>query len=278
MQEVKINKKITFFSILALCLFIAQLIYVYAFFIEPNWIMVKNVRIKNHRLAQALKNIKVVQISDLHIAKIGFLEMSLIEKINSLKPDILLITGDFIDTKAGMQACWDLLSLIEVKNSIYAIYGNIDDIYIADLLNDPRWKKAGVIMLNDRAIKLNLSNEKDGNFWLAGIHKEKDAKTIIDNIPSYEPIILMCHDPGHIKELSPLGIDLVLSGDTHGGQINPRFIRNIFPMATENRSPYVWGLFKEIGTYLYVNRGIGVSHINARFLCWPEITVFEFAE
>lgn len=257
---------------------VLQFIFIYAFFIEPNWIAIKRMRIKSPILAGALKDCRIVQISDLHIEKVGILEMSLIEKINRLKPDLILITGDFVDTREGISACWDVLSLLEARAGIYAVPGDMDDYHVPDLLDDPHWKKAGVTMLDDRALKLNLAGEKGRNFWLVGLHRTTDLKALLDKIPEYEPILLMSPDPSYIREASLCDVDLVLAGDTHGGQINPRLLRGLFPFAVENRGPYVAGLFKVRDTFLYVNRGIGTSHINARFFCRPEITVFEFAE
>ncbi|MBI4336104.1 MAG: metallophosphoesterase [Candidatus Omnitrophica bacterium] len=275
--KLKHIKKISPGFALVLCIFIAQFIYAYAFFIEPSWIMIKKVRIKSPKLAMALKGLRIVQISDLHIANIGFREMSLIDKVNNLKPDILLITGDFVDTKEGINASWDTLRLFEVKHAIYAIYGDMDDLHIAELIDDPQWKKSGVTMLNDRAARLSPTNEAGRNFWVVGVHKAEDIGALIAEKSPYEPVIMMTPDPDYVDEAANLNVDLVVTGDTHGGQINPRFLRSVFPIAIENRSPYVWGLFKIRNTLLYVNRGIGTSHINVRFLCWPEITVFEFA-
>lgn len=271
------NKKCAVWLLPILLAFMAQAVYIYAFFIEPNWIQVKKITIQDPSLAHALKGIRVMQISDLHITKIGFLETSLIEKVNALSPDIILITGDFVNSKKGILACWDTLSLLEAKIGIYAVPGDIDGYFIASLLDDPRWKKAGVTMLKDRAIKLNPSGKPGNELWLIGGHREADIKRLTEKTLPYEPKILMLPDPDRIKEAAILEINLVLAGDTHGGQVNPPLLRGIIPFAVENRSPYVAGLFKVMNTLLYVNRGIGTHHINVRFFCRPEITVFEFS-
>ena len=70
----------------------------------------------------------------------------------------------------------------------------------------------------------------------------------------------------------------MLAGNTQGGQVGVKFIRDLSDFASEKLGEFISGLYKVKGTYLYVNRGIGVSERNIRFLCRPEVTVFVFKE
>lgn len=248
-----------------------QFIYVYIFFIEPNWIKVYHIKIVNPRLSRALSGIKIIQISDLHIENLGYREISLIEKVNKLKPDIILITGDMVGSREGITTLWNTLGLFEPQFHTYAIFGDSDGV-IADLRNIKQWDKANTYLLDGKAIRINLKEKEDTAFWLVGAGDENLNKTICD-IPKDEPVIFLSHRPDIIKEAAIAKIDLVLAGHTHGGQVGIPLLYRFFSYA--KRSNYICGLYKVKDSLFYVNRGIG-SEKSIRFFCRPEITVFEF--
>jgi len=98
---------------------------------------------------------------------------------------------------------------------------------------------------------------------------------ILENVPSGSPVIFLSYDPDLAPILIGKGVDLVLSGDTHGGIIGipgwGRIFHEFF-----GRSEFVRGLFRIGEGYLYVNRGIATKVLPVRFLCPPEITLFSF--
>ena len=269
-------KKNSLWAIFIGVLVFAQLLFVYALFIEPNWIAVNRVRIVNPQLAKPLAGVKVVQVSDLHIRGLGYREMSLVEKVNRLKPDVILITGDLLGSREGTQACWNVLDLMEPKYWIYAVTGDKDHAYAHDLIADPMWKKSGVTFIDEAAIKVNWKGEEGADLWLVGISasRTKELSDVIAGIPKAEPILVMSHLTSTAKQAAVLGLPLVIAGDTHGGQINPAFIRNFFDV--EEHGKYIAGKYKLKDTILYINRGIGTSRVDIRFLCRPEITIYEF--
>jgi predicted MPP superfamily phosphohydrolase len=254
------------------------------YLLEPNWIKIERVEIHDAALAQALKGEKVVQISDIHLKGLGFRERELTEKINELHPDILFITGDYFSTVRGKEAddqykaIYELVKSFKVSTGIFGILGNYDDY----LLNHPErlqeLRNAGIMILHDENIKVLLSNDR--MFWLAGsfydaYHNNSSSFTkSIESIPPKAPIILLNHYPDVFDKAVNAGINLVLAGHTHGGQIGIPFLIHISNYA--NKSPYMKGLFRSGKTQMYVNRGIGTAVFPVRFLCRPEITVFEF--
>jgi predicted MPP superfamily phosphohydrolase len=251
---------------------VLQFLYIDAFYLEPNWIKIEKVKIVNPKLAKSLSDIKIIQISDLHIKELGFREISLIEKINRLKPDIILITGDLIYERQYINNLWKFLKLLEPKFHTYAIFGESDGA-IADLKDSPHWDKANTYLLDGKFIRLNLKGKDNSFFWLIALSDDELEKNI-SNISPDEPIILLSHRPNIIKKIALLSkIDLVLAGHTHGGQVGIPFLYRFFPYA--KRSEYISGLYKVKNTLLYVNRGI-TSEKGIRFLCRPEITLFEF--
>jgi predicted MPP superfamily phosphohydrolase len=249
-----------------------QFIYIYVFFIEPNWIQIEKIRIVNPRIAKALENVRVVQLSDLEISGFGLKEISLIELIKKLRPDLILVTGDLIKEKQYLQTLLDILSLMEPKFRTYLILGN-EDGSIADSKGSLSWDRARASFVDVKAIRLNLKNREDSYFWLVGASNREELMGLMKNIPQNEPVILMAHHPDMVKQAALAKIDLMLAGHTHGGQVNIPILRKLFPYA--KRSAYIAGLYKVKDTLLYVNRGFA-SDKSIRFLSRPEITLFDF--
>src|SRR3989338_10571697 len=89
---------LVFAGMAGVAFFVTVLFVIDAFLIEPNWIQVTRLEIRDPKLAVSLEGVKIVHITDLHLTHgIGFREKQLIEKVNELKPDLIFITGDFFD-------------------------------------------------------------------------------------------------------------------------------------------------------------------------------------
>jgi len=200
----------------------------------------------------------IVQISDLHIG--GLIDREFVKnsvlKINALKPDIVFITGDLIDT--ALENIEDIvreLDDISAKYGIYYILGNHeyfhDPLKLIDFIKTTQIK----LLLNEHvtidALKLNVVGVTDRigyrtNFLPPDIHK---AFSGCNN--AYKTILL-AHQPKFIEELGNYTPELILSGHTHGGQIWP------FEYLVKLQQPYVKGLHKlPNGSHIYVNSGIG---------------------
>ena len=200
----------------------------------------------------------IVQISDLHIGGLidrDFVKAS-VQKINALKPDIVFITGDLIDTALeNVEDTVMELNTISSKHGIYYILGNHE--YFHDPLKIIDFMKPTniTLLLNENvtidALKLNVVGVTDRigyrtNLLVPDIHKAFEG---CNN--DYETILL-AHQPKFIEELQNYTPELILSGHTHGGQIWP------FEYLVRLQQPYVKGLHKlSNGSHIYVNSGIG---------------------
>jgi predicted MPP superfamily phosphohydrolase len=255
------------------------------FFLEPNWITTEKVKIKDPELAHVLKGLTVVQISDVHLKEIGFREHQLVEKVNELKPDILFFTGDFfkIDhARDGVHyfgAVSELIRSMKVSIGIFGVLGNYDGYLFNNVQRLKELKLAGIDILQSENRRVSLPNDKV--LWLSGSYYDSDGgysnssfDKALEGIPPNSPIILLNHYPDVFGKAFNAGVNLVLAGHTHGGQIGIPFLIHMSHSA--NKSPYMRGLFDSGKTKMYVNRGIGTTNIPVRFLCRPEITVFEF--
>jgi predicted MPP superfamily phosphohydrolase len=246
----------------------------YAVYIEPNWVRVQKVVIEQPELAEALSGIRIVQLSDIHtINQIRELENKMVELTNVLEPDIILITGDFISKREGFKPCMEAISRLKARIGIWGVLGNCDT-SVGRYQWEQEGKQAGITMLFDERTSISLSDGK--RLYLLGLnnHSSTDQylKRLMRGIKKDDAVILLDHDPSNIEDNSTFDIDLVLSGDTHGGQCGVRWIRQFYGW----KSNYLSGLYKVGDTYLYVNRGLGWHHKPVRFLCWPEITLLTF--
>ncbi|MFH1996953.1 MAG: hypothetical protein ABIJ27_08205, partial [Candidatus Omnitrophota bacterium] len=185
------------------------------------------------------------------------------------------ITGDVVESGQGVQPAVDVLSLFEPRFRTYMVLGEAPgDGWVVKTMKSKMWDTAGVTILNNEAVRLNLKNEESSFFWLAHSASPGSLAGVIKNIPDEDPVIVVNQFPEIIKQAAIGKAELVLAGDTHGGQCGVPVLRKIFPYSTH--SVYIAGLFKVRDTLLYVNRGIA-SQKGIRFLCRPEVTVFEFA-
>ena len=200
----------------------------------------------------------IVQISDLHIG--GLIDQSFVKKsvskINALKPDIVFITGDLIDTALEhIEDAINELNHIESKHGIYYILGNHE--YFHDVKKIIHFIKSTklTLLLNENihidALNLNVVGVTDLIGYRMNLFPPDIHKAFSGTNPAYKTILL-AHQPKFIEELGKYKPDLILSGHTHGGQIWP------FEYLVRLQQPYVKGLHKLPNkSYIYVNSGIG---------------------
>lgn len=233
-----------------------------------------------------LKNLQgklsAVQISDLHIG--GLIEesvvRSIVAKVNTLKPDFIVLTGDIIDTEVSKvpQAILEL-SQLKAPYGVYFIVGNHEYFHgIKTLLET--LKKHGIIVLENSCVQIQKGNAV---LNLAGVYDlfgrrinalEPNLKEALANRIANRPLILLAHQPKFALEVQESDkVDLILSGHTHGGQIFP------FRFLVKLEQPYLAGLYQHLeNTKVYVNRGTGFWGPPMRILARSEITYFEFSD
>jgi hypothetical protein len=275
------KKRLSLFGKVTLLLVLAGMAsFADAYWIEPNWLKTEHVVIHDPELAEVLEGVKVVQISDIHLqGGLGNLERNLIAEINALKPDLLFITGDFFSDKQKMELAPEVSALSELIRSfktttgIFGVPGNYD----GPLKNPAIMKKikaAGIDILINENRAVTLPNHK--TLYLAGFgyfHRKKDNLQTFSGIPSDAPVVLLAHDPDNFDEAIEAGVNLLLVGHTHGGQIGIPFL--VEKSKKANKSPFMRGLFVRGRTKMYVNRGIATTHVPIRFFNRPEITVIK---
>jgi len=263
-------------------LIISVIIYMYARFIEPNMLKFHYENISSTLIESSSDGIKILQFSDLHISDYFNIEdlEEVVDKINDENPDIVIFTGDLIDHynnyiyKGEISQVWEALGHINAPLGKYAVYGNHDYGGGAEKVYSKIMENSGFVTLVNDSVKLdeyklNIVGLDDSIF--GDIDYEKLGTCIQDDYFN----IVISHEPDVIDSLLEYNIDMFLSGHSHGGQVNiPFFSSSMLPSLGEK---YVKGLYKfenSRNTILYVNIGIGTSHIPFRFMAAPELSVF----
>ncbi len=225
--------------------------------------------IKIENLPQEFEGMRIVHISDLHSSKFGRREKEILTIINQLKPDFIFITGDFISPNPDIGSVsffWQVLGE-RYLNRVFGVWGNHDHWYKNFEVLKKKLKQAQIEILENEKKKLKIGPSKE-YIYLIGVddpHTNRDnlsraRQGIVDRNISQ---ILLAHSPDIMSKVEEQGIDLVLTGHNHGGQIVFPVIGPIFVPSRSGRK-YLKGLFKENSTYLYVNRGIGTSLVPIR--------------
>lgn len=252
----------------AVCIF-------YGFTLEPTWIEVRTVRLTSPKISPASGVIRVVQISDFHSEAKPLNERRVTEIVESLKPDIIAVTGDYLNSLEGLPAARRLLSSLRAPYGVFCVRGNYDLMVPAPGLFDG----LGVQHLDRRAAVMDVRGTKVRVIGLDLASSPYFERLLAGLGPSPGYDILLHHFSDLVFQADESGIDLYLSGHTHGGQIRLPFYGALVTLATFGKR-FESGLYQVGRTALYVNRGLGMEGglaPRARFLCRPEITVFELS-
>jgi hypothetical protein len=246
-------------------------------------------RIRLRRLPKAFDGFRIAQLSDIHIGP--FMSAEEIRKYvaicNQQKPDLVVLTGDFITWDPSTQgAAVEALSGLKAPFGIFGSMGNheywseveesITRLFAARGIRILRQQSAPI--LSSGATLNLLGVDYQGVRGGARSHGAHLVRRYLENIEhlvrSDTANILMSHNPNTFERAPDLGIDLSLSGHTHGGQVTLEYIH---PDLSPSRliTPYVKGWFQKGDAQLYVNRGLGTIFVPMRLGAPPEITVYE---
>lgn len=258
----------------------------YAVGVEPYAIALERIDLRCPRLPAQFNGYTILQVSDLHTSRMGRRERAVARMIEQLPiPDMVAVTGDLVHTTRGIGPFFEIAKRMRACDGVYAIFGNSEHKNGVDSKKlAAQMRSAGIIPL----VNENLTIERGGaRIRLAGVDDPSsahdDLHAALGDIAVGEFVLLLMHSPDPIAAAVARGVDVVLSGHTHGGQVRLPIIGPLYTHSHHGRrmsSGHYWGrrLFKVIGmrpgrTNLYVTRGLGVSGLALRFLCPPELTV-----
>lgn len=241
---------------------------------EANSLTIETTSIQLKRLPKKLGGFRIVHLSDVHHSPFTSLEhiARAVDISNSLKPDMFVLTGDFVSHETEyIQPVAEVLGTLESEFGSFACLGNHDHWTDAELVTK-HLREANIKVLINEGFRFAA---RDSSFWLCGVDDymvgETDLHAALRGSFPDEMKLLLAHNPKTLYRAARAGIDLMLSGHTHGGQIKFRDDeKRILP----NRK-FASGLYRRKDTQVYITRGIGTVVVPMRYHCPPEISLIE---
>ncbi len=250
----------------------------YPVFVERYIVLTNTYRIPVPNLPPSFSGFRIVQLADLHYGLLVPLRLirSVITRANRLARDVILCTGDYVHEKRSTQqidTVWPLIAELNATSGVFSVLGNHD--HWADTSRSQYWLTQTGQDLRHKATRL----ERDGSYlWLVGAgdlwedHRKLDD--LMENIPESECRIVLAHNPDTADTDFSSRVDLMISGHTHGGQVDIPFVGT--PILPVRNKTYSSGLkTSPRGTKVFISRGIGWAVYPVRFNCFPEIAVLE---
>ncbi len=216
------------------------------------------------------KEIKILHLSDLHFNFDKKYQDKLLKLVNNLKYDLIVFTGDYINEKQYMLNLKEFFAKIEHGKNKFAVFGNNDHKYNIDEFTDI-FEKNDIKIINNKNKKLNIHKQTINLIGVDSPDIDKDDyDKAIQGINLNNGFNILLSHTYHIIEKEELdNINLVLVGDTHGGQINIPILLNY--LKDKLALKYISGKYILNHLILIVNRGIGYNIIPFRINCRPEI-------
>ena len=242
---------------------------------EPFRLSIEHQAIYLRRLPSEFEGFRIVQLSDVHhspFTSVTQIEHA-VETANSLKPDLIALTGDYVSKERAYAApCAEILGRLRARQGVFAVLGNHDHWTDAALITD-LFRAEGITVLINEGMRF----EKNGGaFWLAGVDDTmvglEDLSLALAGASNDEMKLVLAHNPVIFRKAARAGVDLVLSGHTHGGQVRLRSERS---KSMRPRRRLLKGLARHGETQIYITRGLGTVVLPVRFGCPPEVSLLE---
>jgi predicted MPP superfamily phosphohydrolase len=253
-----------------------------AVLMEPNRPRIVRQQFRLSRWPAQMNGFTIVLLSDFHYDPYFSVHPlhAAIPMVNSLHPDLIVLTGDFVSVplignhaEAALDAepCARLLHQMTAPHGLWAVLGNHD--FETDPAHVTRaLQTESIRTLANQSIAIERNG---GRFWLAGVNDvisgTADLGKTLRGIPPGEPVVLLAHEPDFADVACRFPVDLQLSGHSHGGQVRLPLLPALY--LPEMARKYVLGSYRVGKMSLYTNAGLGTVTIPVRLNCPPEITL-----
>ncbi|MFQ5875231.1 MAG: metallophosphoesterase [Dehalococcoidia bacterium] len=240
-------------------------------------------------LPPSLEGMTILHLSDLHVSGNNGVLSRFLSRLSDVEADLVVITGDLVDSEAGIEPCTEMLGALRGRYGVYSVMGNHDHFTYpvwSVLLGIFRYHRLlptrriveslesrGIRVLNNESLRLEIGDEV---VHLAGIDdifcRADDLPKAVENIGEDGLKVLLCHSPDVLDDATALGFDLVLAGHTHGGQVRLPFVGALTTHTLKPLRP-ASGIIRRNTTTMHVSQGLGTTGLPIRFLCPPEATL-----
>ena len=255
--------------------FLLAFLVFWAFFIEPNRLVVREQTIELENWPQQLDGLRIAVISDIHVGASFITDEKLrmiVERTNERHPELIVILGDYMTGKhIEPQVFGPILKGFSAPLGTYSVLGNHDWWYSGRKVREGL-EQNGIKVLEDEALEINA---RGTSLWLVGLAdlwtRPQRIDETVAKVPAGQALIALTHNPD-IFPTVPERVPLLLAGHTHGGQVRLPFIGTVVE-ASRYGDRYVRGHVIENNHHLFVTSGIGTSIVPVRFGVTPEIVM-----
>ena len=238
---------------------------------------VTNITVTSDNIPDEFNGFKIVHISDLHNAEFGDGQKYLIDKIEAQDADIIVITGDMIDSRrTDVDKAVELITGLGNKIPVYYVTGNHESRVREYNELESKLIENGVNVLKNESVKI----EKDGSFInIIGVDdpsfgmSPNDIFHTVSELKTDGYDVLLSHRPELVETYCESGAELVLCGHAHGGQVRIPFAGGLVARNQGLFPEYTAGSYKSGSTEMIVSRGLGNSIIPLRVNNPPELVV-----
>jgi len=268
---------------LIIFLIIISLVLIYARFIEPSFLKTNEIKITSEKIDDTFHGLKIVHFSDLHYGMtVDFKYMKrLVNEINTLKPDIVLFTGDLIEDGYKLEKT-EKEKLIKYLSDINSTYGKYAIIGNHDYFNEEFPSiitNSGFNFLNN---SYDIIYKEDNSILIYGVD-DAIYSTPVYNLLNDEELkntdykIMMVHEPDIVEDISyNYDVDLIVAGHSHNKQVNIPFIKAFWLPYMGQK--YYDSYYNINNTDIYVSNGIGTSTVKFRMFSIPSINFYRITK
>ncbi len=231
---------------------------------------------------------RIVQLSDIHVGQnLGYAQLEdFVARVNRHRPDLICLTGDIADgPHADIDRFFPLLGRLNARHGVVAILGNHDHYAGADRVA-AALEEQGIVVLRDSSWTLELAEQSlhviglddRGIDWARGYRSHQSLTDLLEGAPPGVARVLLVHRPDIFHQAAAAGVELTLSGHTHGGQLGMPWFGGRWRNPAQLMTRFDRGAFRQGDSLLYVNCGLGVTGQRIRLFTPREISVFELGD
>uniref|UniRef100_C6E7G9 Metallophosphoesterase n=1 Tax=Geobacter sp. (strain M21) TaxID=443144 RepID=C6E7G9_GEOSM len=246
-------------------------------YLERSSVAVRRYRVPVRNLPDALAGFTILHLTDLHDKEFGEGNAGLLELLRRLRFDLVALTGDLVvGENPRLKPALDLLAGIRRFSNapVYSVPGNHE--YALSRIGEYNEKlaRAGVQVLSNAAVPLKFGKAR---LWVAGVDDPVTRRARLDQAlakaDAESPRVLLSHAPHPFPQAALQGVDLMLAGHTHGGQIRLPLIGAAYVPDMGLFPAYDYGLYSSESSTLIVSAGLGESWLPLRFNVRPEVVL-----
>lgn len=246
-------------------------------YLERLSVALRRYQVPVRQLPAAFEGFTILHVSDLHDKEFGTAGEELVALVRQEHFDVIAITGDLVTGyRPALTPALELIASLRraTDRPVFAVLGNHDWRLERGLEFSQRLHEVGTQMLLNAAAPIERNGER---LWIAGVDDPITGRDRLDlaltGTDPQEPRVLLTHSPMLFPQAARLGIDLLLAGHTHGGQIRLPVVGAAYVPRIGFFPPWDYGLYRNGNTTLIVSGGLGESSVPVRINIRPELAL-----